>query len=66
MIAIQAETTTIYLNGEKLDLDSAPSSNDCKCGKPSEYGCHGVKDYALYDEFLCKQCYIGRNKNVLS
>ena len=32
----------------------------CKCGKESDYGCHGVKDGKNYDEYYCKECYNGR------
>jgi len=29
----------------------------CKCGKESDYGCHGIKDGEVYSEFYCKECY---------
>lgn len=33
----------------------------CKCGKESDYGCHGFRDEKMYNEFYCKECYSKRN-----
>ncbi len=29
----------------------------CKCGKPSEMGCHGIRDGEVYSEYYCHECY---------
>jgi hypothetical protein len=37
-------------------------SDNCQCGKESDYGCHGVRDGQVYDEFYCKECYHKKDK----
>ena len=37
-------------------------SNDCPCGQPSEYGCHGVRDGEVYSEYFCKKCKNAREE----
>jgi hypothetical protein len=35
----------------------------CKCGKESDYGCHGFRDQQMYNEFYCRECYNKRNQH---
>lgn len=32
-------------------------SDLCSCGKESEYGCHGITNGEVYDEYFCETCY---------
>ncbi len=32
-------------------------SDLCTCGKESEFGCHGISNGEIYDEYYCEECY---------
>jgi len=32
-------------------------SDLCACGKESEFGCHGITQGEIYDEYYCEACY---------
>lgn len=58
------EDTRVHINGIEIEpADSFSidnrllSSNWCKCGKESDFGCHGVKNSEVYSEYYCKECY---------
>jgi hypothetical protein len=33
------------------------TDDTCKCGQPSDIGCHGIKEGVVYDEWYCERCY---------
>lgn len=43
-------------------MDNKEESDKCECGAESDYGCHGVRDAQVYDEFYCKECYNKKDK----
>lgn len=37
--------------------EKEPETQNCKCGQPSDFGCHGVRDMEVFSDFFCKECY---------
>ena len=55
-----ADDAKVFINGTQIESVGAITiefDDVCKCGSPSEYGCHGVSEGAVYSEYLCKKCY---------
>lgn len=42
---------------ENINVTILESPDLCNCGKESDYGCHGIRDQQMYDEYYCKECY---------
>lgn len=51
-VLIDPAKVVIKVNGEILNYPDL-----CKCGKESDFGCHGIRNDIVYSEYLCRSCY---------